>query len=474
MEKNMSEKQMYQVKDILDLMHLHNGRFYLNTVFGGGAFNYLLYNSDQHPVLIADIRDQKSVPVIFLWRKKRVELRFNSLEGVLSRLDIHDIYINHLIFAQPLFDWPARLEKIIENRKLHLLIHDYFAICPSVTLLDHEGRYCEVPDAETCKVCMSKILHTDQSAQYSKIFVKQYATEVSDGIMDWRDCWMKICALTATIIFPSNATADIFARAFPSIPINKLLVVPHSIGHFKASAEPLQKEPSPVMDICLIGDISDHKGARILDRMLELTNEKKIPFRFHVLGDFLYHERHFNDPHFELHGRFAPNELSEMLTRVKPDLFMFTSIWPETFSFVIHEMISTGIPIISTNIGAHADALKGRVDATLIDDFSAHGFLTAAFDRYRVLLSEYTGGLITFSTSPELELTFSEPLGKHINSWAVTSLKELKSTRRKIRELEERILAPEKKKIPAYRLFLYETKQHLKRMLRKIKSKVVR
>ena len=474
MEKNMSEKQMYELKDILDQMHLHHGRFYLNTVFGGGAFNYLLYNSDRHPVLIADIRNQKSIPVIFLWKKKRVELRFNSLEDALSRFDIHDIYINHLIFSSPLFDWPSRLEKLIGKRKLHLIIHDYFPICPSVTLLDHEGRYCEVPDAETCKVCMSKILHTDQSAQYSKIFVKQYAKEVSDGIMDWRDCWMKISALASTIIFPSDAAAHIFSRAFPSIPMNKLLVVPHSTRHFKASVEPVQKDPSPILDICLIGDISDHKGARILDRMLELTNEKKFPFRFHVLGDFIYHQKHFNNPHFELHGRFHPNELPEMLTKVKPDLFMFTSIWPETFSFVIHEMISTGIPIISTNIGAHADALKGRANATLIDDFSAQGFVSAAFDHYHVLLSNYTGGLITFSRSPELEISFSEPLGDRITSSAVTSLREFKHYRRKILELEERILASEKKKVPAYRLFLYETKQHFKRMLRKIKSKVLK
>ena len=465
---------MQQLKEIHDLMHSHDGRFYLNTVFGGGAFNFLLYNSDRHPVLIADIRKQESVPVIFLWKKMRMELRFHSLEDALAHIHIDEIYINHLIFSHPLFEWPSRLEKLIQNRKLHLIIHDYFAICPSVTLLDHQGRYCDVPDTETCRVCMSELLHTDQSAQYSKIFVKQYATETSDGIGDWRDCWKKISALAETIVFPSNVAADIFSRAFPSVPLHKLLVVPHSMGHVNVSGEPLQKDSSPIMEICLIGDISDHKGARILDQMLELTSEKKLPFRFHILGDFLYHERHFHNPHFELHGRFAPNELSDKLAMVKPDLFMFTSIWPETFSFVIHEMISTGIPIIATNIGAPADALKGRADARLIDDFSAHGFITTAFDYYGALLSKYTGGLITISHTPELELQFSEPLGHRITSSAVTSLKEMKYNRRKIRELEEKILATEKKTIPAYRLFPYEIKRFLKRILRKIKTKAAK
>ena len=65
----MSDKLMQQLKEIHDLMHSHDGRFYLNTVFGGGAFNFLLYNSDRHPVLIADIRKQESVPVIFLWAR---------------------------------------------------------------------------------------------------------------------------------------------------------------------------------------------------------------------------------------------------------------------------------------------------------------------------------------------------------------------------------------------------------------------
>jgi len=34
------------------------------------------------------------------------------------------------------------------------------------------------------------------------------------------------------------------------------------------------------------------------------------------------------------------------------------SIWPETFSFVTHELISTGVPVISFDLGAQGSAVR--------------------------------------------------------------------------------------------------------------------
>ena len=37
--------------------------------------------------------------------------------------------------------------------------------------------------------------------------------------------------------------------------------------------------------------------------------------------------------------------------------FWFPSIWPETFSFVAHEMKAMGLPVLAYDIGAQADTL---------------------------------------------------------------------------------------------------------------------
>ncbi len=34
------------------------------------------------------------------------------------------------------------------------------------------------------------------------------------------------------------------------------------------------------------------------------------------------------------------------------------SIWPETFSFVTHEMLATGLPVFGFDIGAQGEALR--------------------------------------------------------------------------------------------------------------------
>ena len=40
--------------------------------------------------------------------------------------------------------------------------------------------------------------------------------------------------------------------------------------------------------------------------------------------------------------------------------WLIPSIWPETFSYTTHEAIATGLPVWSFDLGAQADAIRGR------------------------------------------------------------------------------------------------------------------
>jgi glycosyltransferase involved in cell wall biosynthesis len=58
--------------------------------------------------------------------------------------------------------------------------------------------------------------------------------------------------------------------------------------------------------------------------------------------------------------------LPGLFDKFKPTVFLFPSICPETFSYVVQELMHFGFPIVAFNIGAPAERLKRYKNATLI------------------------------------------------------------------------------------------------------------
>jgi glycosyltransferase involved in cell wall biosynthesis len=48
------------------------------------------------------------------------------------------------------------------------------------------------------------------------------------------------------------------------------------------------------------------------------------------------------------------------------NVFLFASIWPETFSYVAHELCSMGLPVVCFDMGAQADLIHFYRKGTVI------------------------------------------------------------------------------------------------------------
>lgn len=96
----------------------------------------------------------------FTYQYKQYEMEFfaNDLETALGELmRVDEIWINELVTYQNLY---GTLERILrlkreQGAKLLMLLHDFFALCPAVNLIDAEGKYCGVPSCEVCDKCDS-------------------------------------------------------------------------------------------------------------------------------------------------------------------------------------------------------------------------------------------------------------------------------------------------------------------------------
>jgi glycosyltransferase involved in cell wall biosynthesis len=63
-------------------------------------------------------------------------------------------------------------------------------------------------------------------------------------------------------------------------------------------------------------------------------------------------------PNTYYHGKYALKELPGIISKHKISMALFTSIWPETFSYTVSELMMLGMPIMCFDIGAQGEKVK--------------------------------------------------------------------------------------------------------------------
>jgi len=66
-------------------------------------------------------------------------------------------------------------------------------------------------------------------------------------------------------------------------------------------------------------------------------------------------------PPSQVHGSYRLDDLSVLVARYGISRWFIPSIWPETFSFATQEILATGLPVCSFDLGAQGDAVRAAV-----------------------------------------------------------------------------------------------------------------
>jgi glycosyltransferase involved in cell wall biosynthesis len=82
-------------------------------------------------------------------------------------------------------------------------------------------------------------------------------------------------------------------------------------------------------------------------------------------------------------GPYRRDELVDLVERHGINMFFFPSVWPETFSYVVAEMIALGLPLVAFDLGAPAERLRNHGLARLCGETSGEAALAtlAGFHR---------------------------------------------------------------------------------------------
>ena len=266
--------------------------------------------------------------------------------------------------------------------------HDFFPICPKVTLF-RDGDVC--PDAADCSSCpacnmtalsMQKIWLL-QTPAYRKLkdsaIVKKLRKEHRDAYLSdehpaavgqtknqpgdyqkLRDYYGKILSRIDVVHYNSSVAKDVYERFFS---ISDYRVIP--ITHSDVSDHRAKKEFPERLRIYYLGPQSAHKGYYLLKQALDLLWKERQDFILHV---------YFAPVHpseYEVsHERYSYEELEQVMR--DSDIVIVPSIWYETFGFTAEEAMSFGVPVIVSNrVGAKDIIPEGG--GIVFDEISPEG-----------------------------------------------------------------------------------------------------
>ena len=184
-----------------------------------------------------------------------------TLAAVIRACGAERIHIHHLM------EHAADLGRLVQDLGLpfDFTIHDYYTICPQVTLSDEQGRYCGERGEESCNRCMER-------------------RPPRNGLVDissWRvaHAWALLGA--DRVIAPSADAAARMSRYYPEA---RVVAAEHpAIGSWRMAAARTM-EASERLRIVVLGTQTIHKGYELFRKCAEIATDRAWPLEFILAG----------------------------------------------------------------------------------------------------------------------------------------------------------------------------------------------
>jgi glycosyltransferase involved in cell wall biosynthesis len=156
------------------------------------------------------------------------------------------------------------------------------------------------------------------------------------------------------------------ARLMPGLPIlpvrfpervDPQKVVPRLVP--LAAGEPLR--------VLVLGRLAWHKGLATIREVAQLADGENFPIEIAALGELQVGPPDVpTSPRIRVLGSYADDELEPIVRRLNPHLAWLPFPIPETHSFALSDVMSFGLPLVATGIGAVSERVEGRPATWLV------------------------------------------------------------------------------------------------------------
>lgn len=252
-----------------------------------------------------------------------------------------------------------------------LTLHDFWFLCPRITLLRGDGAVCAGPpeDPGACQWCTrldgraARLADRVSAGAAGRIAARAMGAE-RRLMAERRAALLPALALPGAVIAPSRFLAERFRQYVASERLHIL--------RYGLDTERLRVATPPPADGALhlgyIGQIAPHKGVHLLVEAVRRLPRAGRPVQLTVHGDLEQHGAYGRrlramaggDPRIVLAGRFANSQLPQVLGAL--DATVVPSIWYENSPLAIMEAHAARRPVLTSALGGMAELVRDEVD----------------------------------------------------------------------------------------------------------------
>ncbi len=231
-----------------------------------------------------------------------------------------------------------------------VVLHDFAAICPRVTLCGGADRYCGEPaDRRDCEHCIA-----DHGARIP--FAGTVAAHRTRTAM--------LLSAARRVVAPSRDAADRLRRFVPRL---APVVTPWEDDRALTRCVRLPTSaPGAVVTVGVVGAIGVDKGFHVLLACARDAARRGLALRFVVVGHTIDDDRLLATERVFVTGRFAEGEAPALLAEFAPALGLLPSVWPETWCFALSALWQAGLHVLAFDLGAQAERIAATGAGTLL------------------------------------------------------------------------------------------------------------
>ena len=228
-------------------------------------------------------------------------------------------------------------------------IHDFYSICPRVTLIDAVGTYCGIKPADVCDRCVG-LGGGHEASRLNEL-----------GVGEHRALFGDFLAAMRTVVAPSQDAARHVASVYPDLAIR---AIPHP--ERRDGIDP-PGDRSNKSNIILLGGIGPHKGSEKLLEIARLARLTHPHLTFSVIGHTDIDDALEAVGNVRISGQYKKPELRTLLDQERGRIALFLHIWPETYSYTLSEALEAGLFPIVPDIGAPAERIRANRCGLIFD-----------------------------------------------------------------------------------------------------------
>lgn len=226
-----------------------------------------------------------------------------------------------------------------------LTLTDFWILCPKIILRTSFETLCAGPEAG--KACV------------------QLCPELSGDYIGARlGAAREILRAAKAVTTPSRFAGSVILKEFAGIPIT---VVPHGVKLTRPEPELRQYQPGAKIIFGYCGGLSPHKGVHVLLNAFHSLTADNIELRIHGAAsardeDYERYLRRIaaDDTRIRFCGAYPRDHVEQVLQDI--DVMVIPSLCYETYSFVLHEALAAGLPVIGTAAGALPEEVNDFVN----------------------------------------------------------------------------------------------------------------